>query len=30
MDIYKPDDFKVDIKLPGKLARRLGGDDDIV
>jgi len=30
VDSLRPDDFKVEIKLKGKLAKRLGEDRDIV
>jgi hypothetical protein len=29
-DILKPDDFGVDIKIRGKLAKRIGKDRDLV
>jgi len=30
VDRLKPEDFDIEIKLKGKLAKRLGRDDDIV
>jgi hypothetical protein len=29
-DVVKPEDFGVDLKLKGKIARRLGDEDDLV
>lgn len=29
-DTIRPDDFKLDIKIRGKMARRLGNDRDLV
>ena len=29
-DTLRPEDFKVDVKLRGKVARRLGDEDDLV
>jgi hypothetical protein len=29
-DKLKPEDFKVDIKIKGKLAKRIGRDKDLV
>ncbi|MCS7116562.1 MAG: hypothetical protein RMJ31_04810 [Nitrososphaerota archaeon] len=29
-DKVRPEDFKLDIKIPGKLAQRIGSDEDLV
>jgi len=29
-DLIRPDDFKIDVKIRGKLAQRLKDDQDIV
>lgn len=29
-DVFSPDDYKLDIKISGKMAKRLGDDHDLI